>query len=179
MAQSSKLSVEEQLKAQAKSAEQPAFVEAVFSGNIYQNLSGSNNVAPFTETVKVPVSWLHDAEQSPIALFKAIYAPRIFKGNPSYSGVRVVELISTSELPPLSFEQALLWTADMEGLVALAKVHAKAVKVDLYPDASTLRKAIERSIAEPKAFDSEQKTRAESKALQRRRMELELEALAG
>lgn len=152
-------------------------IEATFEGDYYKGVVGAMEVHPFTETVKIPNSWLMRDDMHPAAVFKHKFAKKIMKKHPGYNDVRTVHLKETTDLPDgMTVEQELSWTADFNKLVALAKQHASkvrfipldpkegtplpgqvvGVKPEFYSDAPALRNAIRRCISEPQAFQREQ-----------------------
>jgi len=147
----------------------PSFT-ATFEGELYKGTPGAMEVDYFKETVQVLVDFA-SPDFSPVYVFKAFYANRLFKNIPGYGGIRKCTLVDTKNFPQGADEDVRLeWMTDIDQLRALAKksvMHYRkqsmetgayerpepvAIDINLYPSVRTLRDAIKLIRQDPYAF---------------------------
>ncbi|MDE2099353.1 MAG: hypothetical protein KGL39_19020 [Patescibacteria group bacterium] len=143
----------------AQSAQKaPDHVNATFAGVYYKGTATGSQDVNFSETVKIPVSWLYDAKDLlPTTIFQTHYAERVMrKKDPSYGGLRKWHLEHVDRLPlDLDFDCRLIW-ANYDELKKIASTKAPVVAIECYQDAASLRHAIQQALENADAFEKVQ-----------------------
>lgn len=176
---------------------EPPHIKATFAGTYYKSVGGNagKEFVPFEHTVKFPLSAVQAETYTPVALYRK-YKEKTYMKKLGGAGVRQIYLVKVEgDLPRMSLEHELNWTASYQELLDLAlkagekhytKINRQTearerasvfIRPELFPSPDELRFGLKLLMDDPEAFDMHQERLAKADGKIPKNMEADIAAL--